>query len=225
MLLVRYNVIWLPMSALKSNAYQGALDAHRRQLIVDAARRVFEQSGLEGASIRAIAQAAGCTTGAIYPHFQAKEEIFAVVLSESLLAVSQDVSSAMSETVTPAKALRRGTSAIYKYYDSRPSELTLALVLFNGGRPKKLGRGLDETLKQQLDGLLALLAGQVRKATKKPFLPMVRIEAMALFTYLVGLLVLKHSGRIDVLGNSASVLLAHYIKNMVARLAGSGSGG
>jgi AcrR family transcriptional regulator len=60
------------MSALKSNAYQGALDAHRRQLIVDAARRVFEQSGLEGASIRAIAEAAGCTTGAIYPHFQAK---------------------------------------------------------------------------------------------------------------------------------------------------------
>ena len=130
----------------------------------------------------------------------------------------------MSETFTPVKALRRGTSAIYKYYDLRPSELTLALVLFNGGRPKKLGRGLDEKLKQQLDGLLALLAEQVREATKKPFLPMVRIEAMALFTYLVGLLVLKHSGRIDVLGNSASVLLAHYIKNMVARLAGSGSG-
>jgi AcrR family transcriptional regulator len=213
------------MPAPKSNTYQGALDAHRRQLIVDAARRVFEQSGLEGASIRAIAQAAGCTTGAIYPHFDGKEEIFAVVLSESLLAISRAVSRAVRETRLPAKALRRATSTIYKYYDSRPSELTLALVLFNGDRPTKLGRGLDETLKEQMDGLLALLAEQVRETAQKPFLPMVRIEAMALFTYLVGLLVLKHSGRIDVLGNNASLLLAHYIKNMVARLTGLGPGG
>ena len=213
------------MPAPKSNTYQGALDAHRRQLIVDAARRVFEQSGLEGASIRAIAQAAGCTTGAIYPHFDGKEEIFAVVLSESLLAISRAVSRAVRETRLPAKALRRATSTIYKYYDLRPSELTLALVLFNGDRPTKLGRGLDETLKEQMDGLLALLAEQVRETAQKPFLPMVRIEAMALFTYLVGLLVLKHSGRIDVLGNNASLLLAHYIKNMVARLTGLGPGG
>jgi hypothetical protein len=51
-------------------------------------------------------------------------------------------------------------------------------------------------------------------------LPMVRIEATALITYLVGLLVLKHGGRIDVLANNAPVLLAHYTKNLVARLSG-----
>src|SRR5207244_347788 len=62
--------------------YQSALDSFRRRLIVDAARLVFERVGLEGASIRTIAQAAGCTTGAIYPHFQGKEEIYAAVLSE-----------------------------------------------------------------------------------------------------------------------------------------------
>jgi AcrR family transcriptional regulator len=200
--------------------YQGELDTYRRQLIVDAARRVFEQVGLEGASIRAIAQAAGCTTGAIYPHFRAKEEIYAVVLSESLEAVSRTVREAMSATLPPAKALRRGTLAIYHYYDARPSELTLALHLFNGSRPKKLGKGLDEALRLQLDGMLAVLADQVRRTTKKPFLPMVRIEALALFTYLVGLLVLEHSGRIEVLGSKASVLLAHYTGNMVARLSG-----
>jgi len=206
-------------SAVTEN-YQNALDTYRRQLIVEAARRVFEQVGLEGASIRAIAQAAGCTTGAIYPHFRAKEEIYAVVLSESLAAIGRAVNDAMGGMPAPAKAIRRGTLAIYKYYDARPSELTLALHLFNGARPKKLGRGLDETLKQQLEGLLALLAEQVRRMTSKPFLPMVRIEATALFTYLVGLLVLRHSGRIDVLGNRAPVLLAHYTKNMIARLSG-----
>ena len=126
----------------------------------------------------------------------------------------------MEGVVAPAKSLRRGTLALYKYYDAHPAELALSLVLFNGDRKKRLGSGLDEALKRQLDGLLALLADQVRKATAKPFLPMVRIEATALITYLVGLLVLKHGGRIDVLGNNASVLLAHYTKNMVARLGG-----
>ena len=54
--------------------YQETLDVHRRRLIVEAARRVFEAAGLEGASIRAIAQAAGCTTVSIYPLFRSKEE-------------------------------------------------------------------------------------------------------------------------------------------------------
>ena len=200
--------------------YQETLDVHRRRLIVDAARSVFEASGLEGASIRAIAQAAGCTTGAIYPLFRSKEEIFAVVLRESLAAVTREVRAAMDGIAAPAKSLRRGTLAIYKYYDAHPSELALSLALFNGDRGKKFGAGLDEGLKRQLDELLALLAEHVRKATAKPFLPMVRLEATALITYLVGLLVLKQGRKIDVLGNNASVLLAHYTKNMVVRLGG-----
>ncbi len=201
--------------------YQETLDVHRRRLIVEAARRVVEAAGLEGASIRAIAQAAGCTTGAIYPLFRSKEEIFAVVLSESLAAVTRQVRAAMDGIAAPAKSLRRGTLAIYKYYDAHPSELTLSLVLFSGDRGKKFGSGLDEALKRQLDELLALLAEQVRKVTAKPFLPMVRLEATALITYLVGLLVLKQGRKIDVLGNNASVLLAHYTKNMVTRLGGA----
>jgi TetR/AcrR family transcriptional regulator len=201
--------------------YQETLDIHRRRLIVDAARRVFEMSGLEGASIRAIAQAAGCTTGAIYPLFRSKEEIFAAALGESLATVTREVRAAMDGIAAPAKSLRRGTLAIYKYYDAHPSELALSLVLFNGDRRKRFGSGLDEALNRQLDELLALLAEQVRRATAKPFLPMARLEATALITYLVGLLVLKQGRRIDVLGNHASVLLAHYTKNMVARLGGA----
>jgi AcrR family transcriptional regulator len=201
-----------------SRTYQENLDQHRRQVIVDAARRVFEKSGLEGASIRAIAQMAGCTTGAIYPHFPSKEELFAVVLGGSLSAVTLEVSRAVGGALPPARALRRGTLAIYKYYDAYPADLALALAVFNGDRKTKLGRGLDEALKRQFEALLEVLAEQVGKLAKKPFRPMVRIEATALVTYLVGLLVLKHGGRIDTIGNRAPVLLAHYTKNMVARL-------
>lgn len=206
--------------AASSQTYQETLDQHRRQIIVEAARGVFEQSGLEGASIRAIAQMAGCTTGAIYPHFRSKEELFAVVLGDSLSVVTSEVRRATSTAANPAKALRRGTLAIYKYYDAHPSDLALALVVFNGDRRAKLGRGLDESLKRQYETLLKILAEQVGGIAKKPFQPMVRIEATALVTYLVGLLVLKHGSRIDTIGNTAPILLAHYTKNMVARLTG-----
>jgi AcrR family transcriptional regulator len=204
-----------------SQTYQEVLDQHRRQVIVEAARRVFKKSGLEGASIRAIAQMAGCTTGAIYPHFPSKEELFAAVLGASLSAVTLEVRRAVTAAVNPAKALRRGTLAIYKYYDAHPSDLALALVVFNGDRRAKLGRGLDEALKQQYETLLKILVGQVGGIAKKPFQPMVRVEATALVTYLVGLLVLKHGSRIDTIGNTAPILLAHYTKTLVARLTGT----
>jgi AcrR family transcriptional regulator len=207
----------MPASA---QTYQETLHLHRRQLIVDAARRVFKASGLEGASIRAIAQEAGCTTGAIYPLFRSKEEIFAVVLGESLAAVTKQVRAAMDGITVPAKSLRRATLAIYKYYDAHPFDLALSLVLFNDERKQRLGPRSDENLNRQLDDLMALLAEQVRKATAKPFLPMARLETSALVTYLVGLLVLKQGRKIEVLGNNAAVLLAHYTKNMIARLGG-----
>ncbi len=164
---------------------------------------------------------AGCTTGAIYPHFPSKEELFAAVLGASLSAVTLEVRRAVNAAVNPAKALRRGTLAIYKYYDAHPSDLALALVVFNGDRRAKLGRGLDEALKQQYETLLKILGEQVGGIAKKPFQPMVRVEATALVTYLVGLLVLKHGSRIDTIGNTAPILLAHYTKNLVARLTGT----
>jgi TetR/AcrR family transcriptional regulator len=204
-----------------AQTYQETLDWQRRRLIVDAARRVFETSGLERASMRAIAQNAGCTTGAIYPLFRSKEEIFAAVLGESLATMIEEVRAAMDGVAAPAKRLRRGTLAIYKYYDAHPSELALSLVLFSSERKKATGSVFDESLTRQLDELIALLAEQVRKVAAKPLLPMVRLEAAALITYLVGLLVLKQGRKIDVLGSNASALLAHYTKNMVARLGGS----
>ncbi len=45
-------------------------DLKRRQ-ILDAAKRIFAEHGLEAATMREIAAAAGCTTGAIYPLFPA----------------------------------------------------------------------------------------------------------------------------------------------------------
>ena len=58
-----------------------AVNALKRDLIREAAKRVFLARGLSAASVREIALQAGYTTGAIYFHYASKEEIYADVLS------------------------------------------------------------------------------------------------------------------------------------------------
>src|SRR5882757_5028208 len=48
--------------------------------ILAAARRLFAEEGFEATSIDAIAASAGVAKGAVYHHFQSKEEIFTRVL-------------------------------------------------------------------------------------------------------------------------------------------------
>ena len=71
----------------------------KRSLILDAARRVFENDGLEGASLRAIAAEAGYTPAALYFHFDSKEAIYAELLASSLAALRDAVDAADGVTV------------------------------------------------------------------------------------------------------------------------------
>src|SRR3546814_11972072 len=71
------------------------LTALRRQLILEAAQRVFERDGLEQTTVRAIAKEAGCTTGAIYPWFNGKEAIYAELLEASLARLHQKLARAL----------------------------------------------------------------------------------------------------------------------------------
>ncbi|MFY9921385.1 MAG: TetR family transcriptional regulator [Mycobacterium sp.] len=53
---------------------------HTRNLLLDAAEKLFAERGLGGASLEDIADAAGYTRGAIYAHFGSKEELFLSVI-------------------------------------------------------------------------------------------------------------------------------------------------
>jgi len=54
-----------------------------RSSIIDAARTLFAQRGLEGASVREVAEAAGVNNAMIYYHFTDKVELYRAVLADS----------------------------------------------------------------------------------------------------------------------------------------------
>src|ERR1700745_2876021 len=99
---------------------QRAVSELKRGLILDAARQIFEAEGLDGASLRAIAAAAGYTPAALYFHFESKEAIYAEVLRASLARLGQAVGRATLRVKTPAERLRAAALTFFRYYDDNP---------------------------------------------------------------------------------------------------------
>ena len=68
-----------------------------RQKIIDAARTVFHQWGVNRSSLDRVAQEAGLTRGAIYWHFKDKVELFHAVRANTLLPVFEEIDSIISD--------------------------------------------------------------------------------------------------------------------------------
>src|SRR5215471_13052690 len=147
------------MEAERKNGRQKAVRELKRGLILDAARKVFEADGLDGASLRAIAAAAGYTPAALYFHFESKEAIYAEVLRGSLANLGEAVARAIARAKTPADRLRAAAMAFFRYYADNPRDLDLGFYLFRGGmKPHGLGRERNEMLNAALEAALRPIA-------------------------------------------------------------------
>src|SRR5215813_14620979 len=112
------------------NGRQQAVRDLKRSLILEAARKVFETEGLDGASLRAIATAAGYTPAALYFHFDSKEAIYAEVLRDSLASLGGAVDKAVASARGPKQKLRAAAMAFFRYYADNPRDLDLGFYLF-----------------------------------------------------------------------------------------------
>ena len=68
----------------RSRRSRAESQARTRRLLLDAAATEFARDGYGGASVSAIAEAAGFTVGALYSNFASKEELFLALLDERL---------------------------------------------------------------------------------------------------------------------------------------------
>ena len=129
------------MAKARKSIRQHAASELKRSLILDAARKVFEADGLDGASLRAIASAAGYTPAALYFHFESKEAIYAEVLKASLASLGEAVHEAVAQTRTAAQRLKAAAMGFFRFYTENPRDLDLGFYLFRGGmKPAGLGR-------------------------------------------------------------------------------------
>lgn len=192
---------------------QRAVKDLKRQLILDAARRVFENQGLLGANMRAIANEAGYTASAIYNHYTSKEAIYGDLLAQSLDRLNDAVNEAAQEGASPRKRIEKNALVFYDFYLNYPRELDLGFYLFQGMKPLGLTPELNERLNQRLrealrgveHGLVALGCSATAAAR----------ETTALFGQCVGLLLLTHTGRIRMFGQDGRKLFTAYVKKLI----------
>ncbi len=189
----------------------------RRALVLDAAREVFQQHGLAGANVREIARRAGYTPGAIYSYFDSKEAIYGALLGESLERLNAAVDCAAPDGAQgPAAELRARSRAWFAFFTRNPRDLDLGFYLVQGLAERGLTPALNQSLNQRLHDALA--PGELALIALGLDADAARFEATALFAQGVGLLLLRHTGRIKLFGQDADALFNHYLDRLIARL-------
>src|SRR4051812_28592292 len=151
----------MPVADLLTESRRETNRRFRRDAVLAAAQRVFAEAGLEGATVRAIAQAAGYTAGAVYSYYPTKEAIYAEILAHSLGTLREHVVATVDQEATPERRLRASVQAFFDYYRDQPRELELGLYLFRGLRPMGLGPELDRQLNSRLVAVLQKIAGTI----------------------------------------------------------------
>ena len=189
----------------------------KRGLILDAARRVFEAEGLEGASLRAIAAEAGYTPAALYFHFELKEAIYAEVLRNSLASLETAIGRAIARARTPTDRLQAAAMAFFRFYADNPRDLDLGFYLFRGGmKPHGLGKERDEVLNAALENAMQPIASSAEALGARR--EEARLLMADIFAHAAGLLLLAHTGRIRMFGASAPDLMQRFVATTVSAL-------
>lgn len=166
------------------------LNAERREVILEAARNIFDEKGLQSSSIRAIAKEAGCTTGAIYPYFKGKEEIYAEILGRSLIELQKHI-----ERESRNNPNREGRFlAFLDFYIDRPTDFALGIYLYENSGAVGLGKELNAELNELLVGAVKLVTNGDKRADG------CGAEEALVLASLMGIIVTFHSRRMSLFG-------------------------
>lgn len=196
-----------------------AVNEAKRGLILEAALRVFARDGLREASIRAIAKEAGYAAGAIYDYFPSKEHLYAGALRESLSRLQAETEQAADQapaTVGPEGRYVAAALAFYDFYEQNPRDLDMGFYLFAGGMAP---RGLsDDVTNRELNAALLATLEPARAAAAElvDADEATRMIAEA-FAHASGLLLLRHTHRLNLFQLDARELMQRYLREQVER--------
>jgi len=204
------------VEATSNDVRRDAVREFKRQLIRDAAKRIFAENGIGEASMREIAKGAGYTTGAIYTYFATREELYADVLRDSLQVLYEEV-----ETAIAAVSSNRAVAALrglWTFYNSRDADFSLGFHLYGGARPVGLTPELNGELNALLDKVMTRI-GEVMIDDGLAMEANAHHLAVSHATSVFGLLLMRKTGRLSSLNEDADRLLATYFTTLTSRTA------
>ena len=156
--------------------------ARTRELLLDAAARVFAQKGYAGASVDEIADTAGYSIGAVYSNFGGKEQLFVELLKERANDRVTQAAEIMGDA-EPGDATRAMSRLVIEVADKDTDFAPLqAEFWLYAVRNPELMESLAERMREPRDMLTALVSRSVPDAERADQLSTI---IMALFQGLV----------------------------------------
>ncbi len=90
----------------------------RHEQLIDVARKLFAEKGLEGTSVEEIAAHAGVSKPVVYEHFGGKEGLYAVVVDREVTTLHTAIKDALATPgARPRTLIELGTFALLDYID------------------------------------------------------------------------------------------------------------
>ncbi|CAN5301974.1 TetR/AcrR family transcriptional regulator [soil metagenome] len=129
----------MSVSTLKSPRKPRGSGHLRRSEILDAAQRIFFESGYQGATVRKIAQAVGVSSTAIYLHFPDKAAMLAEIAAEAIDGLLIEAKAVAAEQTCPLARARRILQA---YVCFGLTNRSAYMVIFSDAQ-SELPRGAD----------------------------------------------------------------------------------
>jgi AcrR family transcriptional regulator len=132
--------------------------AARRQEILAATRRLFDQRGVRDAQIEDIAQAVGINRAIIYRHFSGKEELFAMTLVGYLDEVDAKLATAGGSSDDPSERLVAITHAFLDYGEQHPAFVDCAQALLRRRGDELMDEVSEEVMFRLGNGMTSCMA-------------------------------------------------------------------
>jgi len=132
-----------------------------RQAILDAARHLFGDRGVDHTTVDDLAAEVGVSKGAVYHHFSSKEEIFRSILAEHIDEAAE-VSQALDEAASFHDLLRLMVETWFSHYQATAEFIPLSLELRLQAARTEWARETVDAYQSWIRSLLAAIvrAGQ-----------------------------------------------------------------
>jgi AcrR family transcriptional regulator len=115
-------------TAVKMPTRRALAKQQTRAKVLAAARRLFSESGYEGATIRDIAAAAGMSTGAVFANFSDKSDLFREIMASDMSTLAATMRDGAGRGRGIEDALLKMFAAGYAFYKN---QLPLARAAFS----------------------------------------------------------------------------------------------
>jgi AcrR family transcriptional regulator len=142
----------------------------RRKAISAIAEGLLTKKGIDGVTIRNVAEAAGLSTGAIYMYFKNKEELFISILVEHLKNLEQNLVKSM--TLGDPAAIFRSMSNDYKTYYLKIGKFIdlFGLMTAAGKGDSNIDKEIMQALRDQLAEIFKCIGNMLGRPEIKKIL-------------------------------------------------------